>query len=327
MDIRLAKMEELDEIMAAYDACRAFMREQGNDQQWINGYPSKELISEDIAAGKCYVCREGERLLAVFYFDENADDQTYHEIHNGAWPSAGPYGVIHRIGVVQPGKDIAGYCFDWCTARCGELRADTHAINHPMQKAMRKNGFLYCGEIHTFDGTPRAAFSRPRDFFIANDEKKRRRLLGLSVGLYALAVGIALWLLRDILSAVWLPLLLALLLLLLPGILMLNSRLHRNGGITLSPEGFCSRLPEKALHGSFGWDDFCAAEFSKGERTVELTPRNPEVFFDALPKKTLKALRQRKLRTDTFPLSCLLLTAHDKNHLLRLCKMYLEAGK
>ena len=325
MEIQLAKIEELDEIMAAYDTCRAFMREQGNDQQWINGYPSRDLISEDIAAGKCYVCREGESLLAVFYFDENADDPTYREIENGAWPSSGPYGVIHRIGVVQPGKNIAGFCFDWCAVRCGELRADTHAINLPMQKAMRKNGFLYCGDIRTFDGTPRAAFSRPREYFIANDERKRKRLLGLSIGLYALAVGIALWLLRDILSAIWLPLLIVLALLLLPGILTLNSRLQRDGGITLTPEGFQSRLPEKPLHGSFCWDDFSDAEFSKGKRSVELTPKDPEAFFSTLSKKTFKALRQRKLRADTFPLSCLLLTAHDKNHLLRLCKMYLEA--
>ncbi len=327
MEIRPAKMEELDEIMAAYDTCRAFMRQQGNDQQWINGYPSKELIAEDIAAGKSYICREGKTLLAIFFFEENADDPTYREIYGGAWPSAGPYGVIHRIGVVQPGKDIAGFCFDWCAARCGELRVDTHATNLPMQRAMEKNGLLYCGEIHTFDGTPRAAFSRPREFFIANNETKRKRLLGLSIGLYALAAGIALWLLKDLLPSIWLPLLLALLLLLLPGILTLSSRLQRNGGITLRPEGFHSRLPEKPLHGSYRWDEFSDAAFSKGARTIELTPKNPAEFFSALPKRTLRALRQRKLRADTFPLSCLLLTAKDKNRLLRLCKIYLEARK
>lgn len=327
MEIRPAKIEELDEIMAVYDSCRAFMRKQGNDQQWINGYPSRDLISEDIADRKCYVCREGESLLAVFYFDENADDPTYREIENGTWPSSGPYGVIHRIGVAQPGKDIAGFCFDWCAARCGELRADTHAVNLPMQQAMRKNGFQYCGDIRTFDGTPRAAFSRPRELFIANDERKRKRLLAISVGLYVLAVGIALWLLRDVLSSIWLPLLIVLSLLLLPGALMLSSRLHRNGGITLTPEGFRSCLPEKPLHGSYLWSDFSDAAFSKGARTVELTPKNPDDFFDALPKKTYKALRQRKLRADTFPLSCLLLTEKDKNRLLRICKIYLEAGK
>ncbi len=327
MEIRSAKIEELDEIMAAYAICRAFMRKQGNDQQWINGYPSRDLIVEDIAAGKCYVCREGESLLAVFYFDENADDPTYREIENGAWPSSDTYGVIHRIGVTQPGKDIAGFCFDWCAARCGELRADTHAMNLPMQQAMRKNSFQFCGNIRTFDDTPRAAFSRPRAFFIANDEKKRKRLLAISIALYALAVGIALWLLQDILSSIWLPLLLVLLLLLLPGILTLNSRLHCGGGITVTPEGFYSRLPEKPLHGSFCWNDFIDAAFSKGECTIELTPKNPEKFFSTLPKKTVKTLRQRRLRTDTFPLSCLLLTEKDKNRLLRICKVYLEAGK
>ena len=46
MNIRPARMEELDTIMALYDQGRRFMRRSGNANQWINGYPSREMIRE-----------------------------------------------------------------------------------------------------------------------------------------------------------------------------------------------------------------------------------------------------------------------------------------
>ena len=56
MVIRKAELVELDEIMKIFDIARQYMREKGNTNQWINGYPSRELITEDIEKGHLFVC-------------------------------------------------------------------------------------------------------------------------------------------------------------------------------------------------------------------------------------------------------------------------------
>ena len=56
MIIRNAELAELDEIMKIFDIARQYMREKGNMNQWINGYPSRELITKDIEAGHLFVC-------------------------------------------------------------------------------------------------------------------------------------------------------------------------------------------------------------------------------------------------------------------------------
>ena len=38
------------------------------------------------------------------------------------------------------------------------MRADTHADNVYMQRALEKSGFVRCGRIYTEDGSPRGAY-------------------------------------------------------------------------------------------------------------------------------------------------------------------------
>lgn len=80
---------------------------------------------------------------------------------DGAWKADGPYGVLHRVAVAVPGRGAAGFCMDWCFARCPNLRMDTHRDNAPMQRALAKNGFVYCGVIRLrSDGSQRLAYQR-----------------------------------------------------------------------------------------------------------------------------------------------------------------------
>lgn len=327
MFIRLTKPEELDHVMEIYSTAREFMRAQGNPTQWGSTEPKRERVAQDIAEGHSFVCCEGEALLGVFSFEADADDPTYHEIWDGSWPETDSYGVLHRIAVGTPGRGVAGFCLDWCWARCRQLRADTHADNLPMQRAMVKNGFARCGMIKTYDGTDRIAFARPARLWIAQNEQRRRQLLAASLGLYGLAVLLAVGLLADVIfrtGSGWL-LLPIFALLALPGCLMILSRLGRGGGVALGPEGIENRLADRALHGSYDWSQFCGAEFGGREKTVELIPRDPDAFFAGLPRRTRKALRQKRLRNDTLPLSCLLLTKPDRERLLRLIQTNLDA--
>ena len=46
--IRHACQNELEQIMAIYAAARAFMAANGNEEQWGDGYPQKEILQEDL---------------------------------------------------------------------------------------------------------------------------------------------------------------------------------------------------------------------------------------------------------------------------------------
>ena len=55
INIRLAQFADLDKLMQIFEVARQFMQATGNPNQWINGYPQRELISQEIEEGHCYV--------------------------------------------------------------------------------------------------------------------------------------------------------------------------------------------------------------------------------------------------------------------------------
>lgn len=159
MNIKLCKNTEIDEIMSIYDNARNFMRQTGNNNQWINGYPSRELILEDIKNNRFYGVYDNEELVAVFMLTVDSDP-TYNKIYNGSWLNDEPYAVIHRIGVLKRGKGIAKLCFDYALTKCNNLRIDTSEENLVMQNCLLKNGFSYCGVIYLESGAPRLAYQK-----------------------------------------------------------------------------------------------------------------------------------------------------------------------
>lgn len=56
LQIRKATLDDLDRLMEIFEEARRFMCRTGNPNQWINGYPQRELIQEEIEASHCYVC-------------------------------------------------------------------------------------------------------------------------------------------------------------------------------------------------------------------------------------------------------------------------------
>ncbi|MBE6758287.1 MAG: GNAT family N-acetyltransferase [Ruminococcaceae bacterium] len=156
MIIRPATADDRETILAIYEEARRFMRENGNHTQWAGGYPPAALVEQDILGGHSFVCEEGGALLGVFcYFD--GPDPTYDYIEGG-WQNDRPYGVIHRIAVTAHRRGVAAACYDWALTRCNNLRIDTHADNHPMQRSLEKYGFIPCGTIYLANGDPRIAY-------------------------------------------------------------------------------------------------------------------------------------------------------------------------
>ncbi len=155
--IRLAETKDLEEIMTIYDNARKFMAANGNPTQWAN-HPTRDLIVTDIAAHRLYVLVDDLNvILGVFAFIEGPDS-TYSKIYDGKWLNDRPYWVIHRLASNLKAHGVFKAISDWCLTKATDIRIDTHRDNIPMQKALYKYGYSYCGVIHLDNGDPRIAF-------------------------------------------------------------------------------------------------------------------------------------------------------------------------
>ncbi|MDD3193775.1 MAG: GNAT family N-acetyltransferase [Oscillospiraceae bacterium] len=158
MQIRHTAPVDLDAVLSLYSAARRFMAENGNPNQWVNGYPGLEQLQADMAAGGSYVCVDNKKIVGTFFFAVG-EEPNYRRI-DGSWLNDRPYGVVHRITAAPGTQGVATFCLGWCFAQCGNIRIDTHRDNIPMQKALAKNGYRPCGVIYLENGDERIAFQK-----------------------------------------------------------------------------------------------------------------------------------------------------------------------
>ena len=158
MTITKAKYDDIEMIVPIYDKARKFMADNVNPNQWINGYPSHDIIAEDINNGNFYVCKNEEGSIVGAFTFIIGNDPTYEKIYCGKWLNDKPYGVIHRLVSNGTTHGITKNCIEWCLKQIQNIRIDTHADNKIMQSLMLKYGFEYCGIIHTHNGTERLAY-------------------------------------------------------------------------------------------------------------------------------------------------------------------------
>ena len=157
MEIRKAKLEDINEIMKVFEIAKDFMHNNGNPTQWVNGYPNKEIIFNDIQNDSFYVVTKNNKICGVFAFILG-EDETYKIIYDGSWLNNESYGTIHRIASDFSQKGIFKKVFEYCLTKTKNIRCDTHKDNLPMQNIMLKNGFKKCGIIHIKSGDERLAF-------------------------------------------------------------------------------------------------------------------------------------------------------------------------
>ena len=162
MHIRKSTAADLPRLLEIYESARAFMVRSGNPNQWRNVWPPRELIEQDIATGRSYVCKDNGRVAGTFFFDMGKDiEPTYATIYDGKWLDDSPYGVIHRIARDSTVKGVGEYCLNWCYEQCKHLRIDTHPDNKVMQNLVLRLGFVHCGTIYVVqDPAPRLAFEK-----------------------------------------------------------------------------------------------------------------------------------------------------------------------
>lgn len=126
MNIRPARESELPRLMELFDIARAYMRRNGNTVQWVNGYPSEDLIRQDIAQDRAFVVEEAGIAEAVFcYLTGRHVEPTYAVIHGGAWPgrralrrhpppgllrkAPGRHGSLRRLGALPLPRPPGGH--------------------------------------------------------------------------------------------------------------------------------------------------------------------------------------------------------------------------
>lgn len=165
MTIRLAEKKDIDRIMQIIADARESIGRLGIDQ-WQYGYPTRDIVKEDILLERSFVVVENDEICATFALMLHGEP-TYKKIYCGAWISDGEYLALHRIAIDSNhrGRGIAEKIIAFLSEFGVEngyssVRVDTHEGNIPMRKMLEKNGFEYCGTIHLLDGQPRVAYEK-----------------------------------------------------------------------------------------------------------------------------------------------------------------------
>lgn len=161
--IRHATTYDIDRILSIVRDAQLSLRALGIDQ-WQDGYPSRDIIEQDIASGIGHVlCNENNEAIgyaAIVLSGEAA----YLQIKDSAWHTPQEYVVVHRLCVANDArrKGVAIELMRHASKVAREsgifaFRIDTHRGNVRMLTMLEKLDFAYVGIIH-YDSGERMAF-------------------------------------------------------------------------------------------------------------------------------------------------------------------------
>ena len=157
--IRKAIESDLLEIKSIVDKARELMKSSGNVNQWVDGYPSSEVLLSDICSGNAYLLLREDKAVAYFAMIDGPDP-IYNFIAEGNWLNDESYGVLHRVASNGEAKGVFKEILLYASEHYSNIRIDTHHDNKIMQRLLEQNEFVYCGVIFLGDGSPRLAYQR-----------------------------------------------------------------------------------------------------------------------------------------------------------------------
>lgn len=156
--------KHVNDVMVIINQAKDYFK-RNSINQWQDGYPNEESITNDIKNNKSYILIDNNTVLGTMFFAIQ-DDPTYSYIE-GKWLSDNDYAVIHRIAVNKnmKGNNLAFELVKYVIAQCNKkninsIRIDTHKDNISMQKFLKKHNFVPCGTIYLENGDPRIAFEK-----------------------------------------------------------------------------------------------------------------------------------------------------------------------
>ena len=158
VSIRHTRVEDIPRLQALFSHARSFMLETGNPSQWTAAYPSEELLRKDIGSRDSYVVEDEKQTVIATFVLRGGVDPTYDVIYEGRWLNDAPYATIHRIASDGTRKGILHLAMQFALLDYRNIRIDTHRDNQVMRNAIAKEGFVYCGIIHCWNGDERVAY-------------------------------------------------------------------------------------------------------------------------------------------------------------------------
>lgn len=168
MEIRKTNVRDLDTVMEILNEARRTIAALGINQ-WQDGYPTPEVISDDIARGRSRVMLRNGEIIGTFAVLDDGEP-TYDRIFDGHWLTGDDnrnYVAVHRvaISVKSRGSGASGELVNYVCKTAAELgmasvRIDTHEGNAVMRRMLEKNGFIHCGTIYLENGDPRVAYEK-----------------------------------------------------------------------------------------------------------------------------------------------------------------------
>ena len=153
MNIRLANTSDTNRIFEIYEYARAYMKVQGNPNQWGDDRPEKSLTKDDIKNQRCYVMEDDGHIFACFVFTIGFEKE-----YEAKFPSKDKYGVIHRVASDKSKRGIVERIVDFAKGKANLIRIDTHEDNKTMQNCIERQNFKRIGIIYLEDGSPRILY-------------------------------------------------------------------------------------------------------------------------------------------------------------------------
>lgn len=149
--IRLAKIQDLEQILPLTRACAAYMIAQ-KIYQWNEHYPTKEAFEKDIARNELYVF-ESDGAIAGCIVISTFMDSEYEPI---LWSTPNNFNYyIHRLAVHpdHQKKGIARAMMDYAEQLAKEqgasaVRLDTFSQNNRNQRFYENRGYNRLGNIY-----------------------------------------------------------------------------------------------------------------------------------------------------------------------------------
>ena len=165
MIIRKSSVSDINNLLEIFDEARKTIATLGIDQ-WQNGYPSFEVVNEDISLSRSYAVEIDGSVCGTFVLIDDGEP-TYNEIFEGEWLGNEDYIAIHRVAISVKNRGsgistaIINYASDYAKSLGRtSLRIDTHSGNKVMRRMLEKHGFIHCGTIYLENGDPRVAYEK-----------------------------------------------------------------------------------------------------------------------------------------------------------------------
>lgn len=161
MFIRKATMTDLPRMMELIALGKQKMCQIGNDKQWVNGYPDKEVVTNDILSSYAHLlCQDDGTPVATFSIIGGIEP-AYANIDGDGWiDDSTPYHTIHRVASSPDVHGVFAAIINFCDANgITNLRIDTHRDNSTMRHCITSAGFTFCGIVH-YPAGERLAYQR-----------------------------------------------------------------------------------------------------------------------------------------------------------------------